>query len=107
MTPEPDTEVDEDRKTVDLVVKIDQQLQYRVGSIEFLGVNAVTREKLMESLPKPGEVFDRTKLDEFFKINRTILPPDVSRDDVNVERDNKMRTVRILFDLRVCPQHSN
>jgi len=53
----------------------------------------------MESLPKPGEVFDRTKLDEFFKINRTILPPDVSRDDVNVERDNKMRTVRILFDV--------
>jgi len=78
-----------------------------VGSIEFLGVNAVTREKLMESLPKPGEVFDRTKLDEFFKINRTILPPDVSREDVNVERDNKMRTVRILFDLRECPQHSN
>ena len=61
----------------DLVVKIDQQVQSRVGSIEFLGVNAVTREKLMESLPKPGEVFDRTKLDEFFKINRTILPPDV------------------------------
>ncbi len=107
MTPEPDTEVEEDRKTVDLVVKIDQQVPYHVGSIEFLGVNAVTREKLMESLPKPGEVFDRTKLDEFFKVNRTILPPDVSRDDVNVERDNKMRTVRILFDLRVCPQHSN
>jgi outer membrane protein assembly factor BamA len=107
MAPEPDTEVDEDRKTVDLVVKIDQQVQYRVGSIEFLGVTAVTREKLMESLPKPGEVFDRTKLDEFFKVNRTILPPDVSRDDVNVERDNKMRTVRVLFDWRVCPQHSN
>jgi outer membrane protein assembly factor BamA len=107
MTPEPNTEVEEDRKTVDLVVKIDQQVPYHVGSIEFLGVNAVTREKLMESLPKPGEVFDRTKLDEFFKINRTILPPDVSRDDVNVERDSKMRTVRILFDLRVCPQRSN
>ena len=108
MTPEPDTEVEEDRKTIDLVVKIDQQVPYHVGSIEFLGVNAaVTREKLMESLPKPGEVFDSTKLDEFFKINRTILPPDVSRDDVNVERDNKMRTVRILFDLRVCPQYSN
>jgi outer membrane protein assembly factor BamA len=107
MTPEPDTEVDEGRKTVDLVVKIDQQVQYRVASIDLLGVNAVTREKLMESLPKPGEVFDRTKLDEFFKVNRTSLPPDVSRDDVNVERDNKKRTVRVLFDLRVCPQHSN
>jgi outer membrane translocation and assembly module TamA len=107
MTPEPDTEIDNDRRTIDLVLKINEQVQYRVGSIELLGVNAVTREKLMESLPKPGEVFDRTKLDEFFKVNRTILPPDVSRDDVDVERNIKMRTVRISFDLRVCPQHSN
>jgi outer membrane translocation and assembly module TamA len=107
MTPEPDTEVDDAHRTIDLVVKIDQQVQYRVGSIELLGVNAVTREKLMESLPKPGEVFDTTKLDEFFKVNRTILPPDASRDDVKVERHNNMRTVRILFDLRECPQYSN
>lgn len=105
VTPEPDTEVDDVRRTIDLVIKIDQQVQYRVGSIEFLGVNSSTREKLMESLPKPGEIFDTAKLDEFFIVNRTILPPDASRDDVAVERHNK--TVRIVFDLRECPQHSN
>ena len=105
MAPEPDTAVDDDQQTIDLVIKIDQNVQYRVGSIEFLGINAATREKLMESLPKPGEIFDRTKLDEFFKVNLTILPPDASRDDVAVERHNK--TVRIVFDLRECPQHSN
>ena len=107
MTPEPDTAVDNDRQTIDLVIKIDQQVQYRVGSIDFLGINAATREKLMESLPKPGEILDMTKLEEFFKVNRTILPPDASRDDVAVERDNKQRTVGVLFDLRVCPQQSN
>jgi outer membrane translocation and assembly module TamA len=107
MTPEPETEIDNDRTTIDLTLRIDQQAQYRVGSIELLGVSAVTRQRLMESLPKPGEVFDSTKLNEFFKVNRAILPPDVSRDDVTVERDIKMRTVRVLFDLRVCPQHSN
>ena len=107
MTPEPDTEIDNDRRTIDLVLKIDQQVQYRVGSIEFLGVNAVTREKLVETLPKPGAVFDRTKLDEFFKVNRTILPSDVSRDDVTVRRDPKSKTVAILFDFRNCPPHSN
>ena len=107
MTPEPETQVDDALRTVDLVVKIDQQVQYRVGSIEFLGVDSKTREKLMESLPKPGEVFDRTKLDEFFKVNRAIVPFDASRDDIAVERENKMRTVRIVFDLRVCPQPSN
>ena len=107
MTPEPDIEIDNDRRTIDLVLKIDQQVQYRVGSIEFLGVNAVTREKLVESLPKPGAIFDRTKLDEFFKVNRTILPSDVSRDDVSVRRDPKSKTVAILFDFRTCPPHSN
>ncbi len=103
MTPEPETQVDEERRTVDLVVKIDQQAQYRVGSIEFLGVESMTREKLIESLPKPREVFDSTKLNEFFKVNRAILPSDASRDDVSVRRDDKTRMVAILFDFRTCP----
>ena len=107
MTPEPDTEVDDDSRTIDLVIKIDQQVQYRVGSIEFLGVNSLTREKLMESLPKPGEVFDKTKLDEFFKLNRAILPPDASWEDVNVRRDLKTRTLAIVFDFRTCPPTPN
>jgi outer membrane translocation and assembly module TamA len=107
MTPEPETQVDDDRGTIDLVVKIDQQAQYRVGSIEFLGVDSMTREKLSESLPKPGELFDSTKLNEFFKVNRAILPSDVSSDDVSVRRDNKARTVAILFDLWTCPSSSN
>jgi outer membrane translocation and assembly module TamA len=107
MTPEPDTQVDDEHRTIDLAVKIDQQVQYRVGSVEFLGVNAVTRQRLMESLPKPGEIFDRTKLNEFLKVNRTILPSDVSEQDVKVGRNNRARTVEILFDLRTCPPHSN
>lgn len=107
MTPEPDTQVDEDRKTIDLVIRIDQQKQYRVGSIEFLGVNAATRERLMESLPKPGEVLDMGRLNEFFKVNNAILPSDVSRDDVTVKRDNRARTVAISFDFRTCASNSN
>ena len=86
-----------------VMVKIDQQVQYRVGTIEFLGVDSMTREKLSESLPKPGEVFDSTKLNEFFKVNRAILPSDVSKDDVSVWRDPKARTVAILLDFWTCP----
>ena len=107
MTPGPDFEIDEAHESIDMVVKIDQQAQYRVGSIEFLGVNTVTRGKLMESLPKPGEIFDGTRLDEFFKVSRAILPSDASKDDVNIKRDLKTRTVAILFDFRTCPSHAN
>jgi len=107
MTAEPDVEIDEVHETINMVLKIDQQAQYRVGSIEFLGVNTVTREKLTESLPKSGQFFDGTRLEEFFKVNRAILPSDVSRDDVDVRRDPKSKTVAILFDFRTCPPHSN
>jgi len=41
------------------------------------------------------------------KVHRAILPSAASRDDVAAERQNKLRTVRIVFDLRVCPQPSN
>jgi hypothetical protein len=61
----------------------------------------------MKSLSKPGDVFDGTGLEEFFKVNQAILPPDVSRNDVNVKRDLKSKTVEILFDFRACPPHSN
>jgi hypothetical protein len=61
----------------------------------------------MESLPKPGEVFDRNRLEKFFKANRTILPSDVSGDDVNVKRDPQSKTVVILFEFSTCPPHSN
>ena len=107
MTPEPETEVDEARGTIDLVIKIDQQLQYRVGSIEFLGVETAARAKLMGSLPRPGEIFDRARVNEFFKLNRAILPSDASWEDMNITRNHKARTVAILFDFRTCPRHSN
>lgn len=107
MTAEPDTEIDDAHETIDMVLKIDQQVQYRVGSIEFLGVNTLTRERLMASLSKPGEIYDATRLSEFFKVNRTILPSDTSPDDVKVTRDTKTGTVAILFDFRTCPPRSN
>ena len=108
MTPEPETQVDDDRKTIDLVIRIDQQTQYRVGSIEFLGVSDAMRQKLVESLPKPGEVLSTARLDEFFEMNKAILPSDASRiDDTSITRNAKERTVAISFDFRTCHSNSN
>jgi outer membrane translocation and assembly module TamA len=103
MVPEPKTAIDESLKTIDLVYRIDQGPRYRVGSIEILGMNTVTREKLLESLPKPGEVFDEARLKEFLTMNRAILPSDASRDDVGIIRDVRTKTVAVLLDFRTCP----
>jgi outer membrane protein assembly factor BamA len=103
MTAEPEFAIEDDYKIINVAIKIDQQVQYRVGSADFLGANAVTREKLMESFLKPGDVFDQTRLEEFFKVNRVILPADTTTDDVQIARDVKTKTVAISFDLRTCP----
>jgi outer membrane protein assembly factor BamA len=103
MVPEPNPAIDERLKTIDLVCRIDQGPQYRVGSIEILGMNTVTRNKLLESLPKPGEVFDRVRLEEFLTVNRAILPSDASRDDVGIRREERTKTVAVLLDFRTCP----
>lgn len=107
MTTGPEFEIDETHETIDMVLKINQEAQYRIGSIELLGVNAATQQNLLKSLPKSGEIFDGTRIEDFLKVNRSILPPDVSRDDVDVSRDLKARTVAILFDFRACLPHSN
>lgn len=103
MVPEPKTAIDDALQTIDLVFRIDQGPQYSVGSIEILGMNTVTRAKLLESLPKPGEVFDETRLEEFLTVNRAILPSDASRDDVGIRRDVRAKTVAVLLDFRTCP----
>jgi outer membrane protein assembly factor BamA len=107
MTVEPEFQIQDAHNTIDMVLKIDRQVQYRVGGIEFLGVNATTREKLVRSLPKPGDIYDGTRLREFLKVNQAILPTDASIDDVSVKHDLRSRTVAILFDFRTCPPHSN
>jgi len=105
MTVEPEFQIEDVDNTIDMVLKVDRQAQYRVGSVEFLGLSAATQAKLMKSLPKPGEIFDGTRLPEFFKVNRAILPSDVSGDDVKIKHDLKSKTVAILFDFRTCPRH--
>lgn len=107
MTVEPEFQIEDAHNLIDMVLKVDQQAQYRIGGVEFLGVNAATRAILVKSLPGPGEIFDVTRLEEFFRVNQAILPSDASRDDVIVKHDPKSGTVAILFDFRTCPPHSN
>jgi outer membrane translocation and assembly module TamA len=107
MVPEPKTAIHEGLKTIDLVFRIDQGMQYRVAGVEFLGVDSITGDELKESLPKSGEVFDEARLEEFFRVNRAILPADATRDDVEIRRDVRKKAVAMLFDFRTCPQDSN
>src|SRR5206468_5497546 len=59
-TPEPETDVDEDTKTINLTLKFDEQKQYLVRRIDFSG-NTTTRDKVIrrEILIDEGQLFNQ------------------------------------------------
>jgi outer membrane protein assembly factor BamA len=110
MTAEPEfnTEDAEPRHVVNLIFRIDEQMQYRMGEIEIWGLDAPAKQQLLKSLPLPGEIFDGYKVQQSFEINKKILPADASPyEDVNIQRDPKAGTVSMLFDFRPCPGEAN
>ena len=104
MTAEPEFAIDDTRKIVDVTLRIDEQKQYYVRGVQFLGVDQKLEKKLRAEFPKSLWPFNPERLESFFKKNRGILPPDASLgDDMETYRDTKNGELRIIFDFRPCP----
>jgi len=104
MTAEPEFAIDDTQKIVDLTIRIDEQKQYYVKEVRFLGVDQKLEEKLKAAFPRSTGIFDPSLLEEFFKKNRNILPSNASLDDdVEFHRNTKEGTLSIVFDFRPCP----
>jgi outer membrane protein assembly factor BamA len=104
MTAEPVFKIDDTQKIVDLTIHVDEQKQYYVKEVRFLGVDQKLEEKLKAALPRSTGIFDSGLLEEFFKKNRNILPSNASLDDdVEFHRNTKEGTVSMVFDFRPCP----
>ncbi len=103
VTAEPETHIDETSKElIDVVLKLDEGKQYRVGTVQILGLST-NPEKLLRSLPQPGQVFDSHSLDDFLKKNKSLLPADASADkNITIRRDSNDGTVEIILDFRRC-----
>lgn len=103
-TAEPLMDFDDVRQRVSLVLNLDEQKQFRVGKIEILGLDPKT-EALLRSKLKPGDVFNFQIVEDFYKDNKTLLPPDASpADDEVVRKRNVIEgTVDLVFDFRTCP----
>ena len=102
-TPEPDTEVDDANKIINLTLRFDEQKQYFVHRIEFSG-NTTTRDKVIrrELMIDEGQLFNKrlwemsilrlNQLDYFDKIE-----PDKAAE---IKRNNKAGTVDITLKLK-------
>jgi outer membrane protein assembly factor BamA len=103
MVPEPIVRNDDGRGPIDLVMKIDEGKQYRVGHVEFVGLDENSHNQLKAQL-RPGEPFNKALVGELLKRNKSLLPADTSWRDVHLTRNTKQGVVDVNFDFYSCSQ---
>jgi hypothetical protein len=101
-TASPISSVDDVQQTVSLLFELDPQKQFRVSTIEILGLDPAM-ESLLRSQIRSGDIFDATLINSFYKDHKSALPPDASPADSEVRRNLKDGTVDIKLDFRPCP----
>jgi len=94
----------DDAQQISIVFELDPQKQFRVSTIEILGLD-ITLESLLRSQIRPGDIFDATLINNFYKDHKSALPPNASPADADneVRRNVKDGTVDIKLDFRPCP----
>lgn len=100
LTIEPQMEIDDEKHQIALLLKVSEEAQYRVGTVEILGVEEKMKKRLA-ALLEPGEIFDASALTRFMKENVSLLPEGATVErNVYVRRDMQDRTVDITVDVR-------
>jgi outer membrane protein assembly factor BamA len=101
-TAEPMFDVNDEQRSISMVVALDEQPQFRYGSIALFGLNP-SAERSLRSQIKSGDIFDFDVLRDFFEQHKSILPPDAGIEDVELKRHLKAATVDLTIDIRPCP----
>jgi outer membrane protein assembly factor BamA len=96
----PDTEINDNLQRISLVMLLDPQKQFRVGSVEIQGLGP-SLEASLRSIVMPGEVFNPQPIETFLRENRPVLP---SRgfDNFQIRRNVRAGIVDLTFDPRFC-----
>jgi outer membrane protein assembly factor BamA len=100
---EPETQIHDDGgPRIDLLLKVQQGLSYRVGEIKFLGVLAenIGRQRLPQS---SGDVYNPGLWEKFFKDNQSHLPPGANwSENVRGSRNTVDHTMNLTLMFPVC-----
>lgn len=96
----PETAVNENLQRVDLTLGLDQQKQFRVGSVAIRGLDP-TLEARLRSIVVPGEILDYQSVADFFKEYKAVLPPR-GIDNFEFRRNVKTGIVDLSFAPKGC-----
>lgn len=100
----PDLQVDYDDQRISVLMELGEDKQFRVGSVEVLGLDREISDHALKMKPKSGDVFNPKLIEDFYNGNKSVLPVDVSpRQDTQITQDARNGTVAIVFDVRGCP----
>jgi outer membrane protein insertion porin family len=102
-TPEPDTEVDDVNKIINLTLRFDEQKQYYVRRIDFAG-NTTTRDKVIrrELMIDEGQLFNKRLWEmSILRLNQLDYFDKIEADKAaEIKRNNKQGTVDITLKLK-------
>jgi outer membrane protein insertion porin family len=102
-TPEPDTEIDDASKAINLTLRFDEQKQYYIRRIAFLG-NTTTRDKVIrrELLLDEGQLFNKRAWEiSILRLNQLDYFDRIEADKaVEIKRNTKEGTVDLNLKLK-------
>jgi hypothetical protein len=103
-TASPVLSIDNTDQRISVTFKIAEDEQFRVRSFKVLGLNPENSDKLVIRL-KPGDIFNRNLIGEFYKDNQSVIPGDALLcKEIETDQDNINHTAAIVFDLRGCQE---
>lgn len=98
-TATPEVQIDDKLQRISMVLDLDEQKQYRVGTLEIIGLDPNLEARLRAAI-RPGELYNGHAIDDFIRQNELRRLRDNSLD---VRRDVRVGIVNLTFDFRPCP----
>jgi outer membrane protein assembly factor BamA len=90
VTIEPVMRVDDEKQQIDLTLKLSEEAQYRVGTLQTLGMDDAAKNRLADRLP-PGHILDMS-----------LLKSPRGEDDryIEIRRNTRQHTADVVVDIR-------
>jgi len=99
----PNVEIDEAQERISVTFDLEEERQFTVGRVEVLGLATDAPENEPKIRLKTGDPFNPELVDAFYSDNKSILPPNASNENTQINQNSVDNTVDVVFDFRSCP----
>jgi outer membrane protein assembly factor BamA len=101
----PNTQFNEELQTISLNIDIDEGMQFFISKIDFLGLDELASQDLLEKLPlSPGNVYDQRLVNLALEAHAYSAASGASPESrVHTKLDERAGLVAITLDFRPCP----